>query len=222
MKPKLEVGLACGRNYLSVNDVVVAVEGDMCRDAEMPGTHWNREMLEAVVAGKRKRLTKGDFFSSLPAIDAEAEYLAARRKDREEHDIFVTERLKETFAVVEASRNEQLALWASWSVENTRRVFDVHDSRRFVYWEEIGRGFSQTIGAFRFGKDDVMPIVLSAFWARLRVRPGSASHLVMFWEMCSQVTDSRMADKFFEENLPKKIINTDAMNFHNVVHSMKE
>jgi hypothetical protein len=94
VKPKLEVGLACGRNYLSVNGYVVAMEGDLCRDSEIPGTHWNRELLETVVKGERKVRSSADFFRSLPAVDAESEYLAAKRKDREEHDEFVEQDLQ--------------------------------------------------------------------------------------------------------------------------------
>lgn len=221
MKPKLEVGLACGRNYLSVNGYVVAMEGDLCRDSEIPGTHWNRELLETVIKGARKVRSSADFFRSLPAVDAESEYLAAKRKDREEHDEFVAKHLKETSAVVEATSNEQHMLWERWSVENSYRVRDPRDQRPFVYWEQISRGFMETLGAFRFGKD-VMPVVMSVFWARLRVRPTDAGRLVMFWHLCSQVTDGRMAEKFFKENLSKKIITTDAQNFHIVVHSLKE
>lgn len=67
-----------------------------------------------------------------------------------------------------------------------------------------------------------MPVAMSIFWARLRLRPTDAGHLVMFWEMCSQVTDSRMAEKFIKENVPKSVVSTDAANFPNVIHSMKE
>jgi hypothetical protein len=219
---KIEVGLACGRNYLSVNGFVTAVEGDLCRDAELPGTHWNRELLESVAKGKTKKTTRRDPFASLPAIDAEAEYRAAKLKDRQEHDDFVARHLKGTFAVVEATHNESHNLWAQWSVENTFRARDPHDQRRLLHWEQISRGFMETIGAFRFGKDDVMPVTLSCFWSRLRVRPTDAGQLVLFWEMCSQVTDSRMAERFFKENTPESVINTDASNFHNVAHALKE
>lgn len=60
------------------------------------------------------------------------------------------------------------------------------------------------------------------FWARLRVRSGDKGRLVLFWEMCSQVTDSRMAERFFKENALNAKVDTNAMNFHNVVHSLKE
>jgi hypothetical protein len=225
---KVDTGFACGRHYLSVNGFVVAMEGDMCRDSTLPGTHWNQELLESVVNDTqdamekrfRKERDAAKPFSSVTAVDAEATYHAQKQKDRDDHDIWVAEHFKETYAIVEANSNETQNLWSDWAIENTWRVPDPRDQRQFVHWEQIMRGHFQQVGEFRIGKD-VMPVVLSFFWVRLRTEKTGPGKLVMFWDMTSQVSDSRMAEKFFKENLPKGVQNTNASNFHNVIHSLR-
>lgn len=221
----VEVGLACGRYYLSVNGFVTAVEGDMCRDAGLPGMHWNKELLEMVLEGPKRELSdlqEERRYSSVPAINAAALYRAQKLKEREEHDTWVTERLKETFATVEASHHEMHQLWQDWSVEGMAfRVPDLRDKRQHFYWEQLGRGFNETIGVFRSEKES-MPVVFSGFWARLRLRSADPGKLVLFWELCSQVTDSRMAERFLKENLPQVTLSPNADNFHHVAHAVQE
>jgi hypothetical protein len=224
---KIDTGFACGRHYLSVNGFVVAMEGDLCRDSTLPGTHWSEELLKSVVndtqSKMEKRLMKkrnaAGSFSSLSAIDAEATYRAQKQKDQDDHDVWVAERFKETYAIVEANANETQNLWADWAIENTWRLPDPRNQRKFVHWEQVTRGHYQQVGQFRINKD-IMPVVLSLFWARLRTEKTGPGRLVMFWDMTSQVSDSRMAEKFFKKNLPKGIINTNAANFHNVTLSL--
>lgn len=38
-------GFACGRHYLSVAGIVVAVEGDPCRDSTLGGGNWDKEKI---------------------------------------------------------------------------------------------------------------------------------------------------------------------------------
>lgn len=56
-KPIADVRSACGRYYLDVAGIVVAVEGDACRDRDMPpwlydrrplfeGDRWSKDLLE--------------------------------------------------------------------------------------------------------------------------------------------------------------------------------
>jgi len=55
-QPLAYVGLACGRQYLKVAGVIVAIEGDICRDPMIPDEYrhprpehhlkWMPEMLE--------------------------------------------------------------------------------------------------------------------------------------------------------------------------------
>lgn len=225
---KVNTGFACGRHYLEVNGFVVAMEGDMCRDSTLPGTHWNEELLESVVNDTEEQMLKrfkkernaAEPFSSVTAIDAEAKYLAQKQKDRDEHAVFVAERFRETYAIVEANSNERQNLWSDWAIDNTWRLPDPRDQRQFVYWDQINTGHFQQVGEFRIGKD-IMPVMLSLFWARLRTKRPSPGKLVMFWDMTSQVSDFRMADRFFKENFPNASINTDASNFHNVIHSLE-
>lgn len=225
MKHKVDVGLACGRYYLSVNGFVAAMEGDMCRDSTLPGSHWTKELLESVATGSKAMMQKeyeaGKPFSSITDIDAEVKYTAAKKKDREEFDRRTEDMLKNTFAAVEATSNERHQLWLEWSTEGrSLRPQDPLDKRMVVHWEQVGFGLIQEIGAFTVGKER-MPVMFSCFWQKLRINSGTPQKTVMFWEMVSQVTDSRMADQFLKENLPKDFISTNANNFHNVVFNLK-
>jgi len=75
------IGLSCGRLYLEVSSIIVAMEGDVCRDSTIPekyrtpvikidgkpielvryfgGSAWNEEMLE-YVRDKINLSVKGD------------------------------------------------------------------------------------------------------------------------------------------------------------------
>lgn len=221
MSAKLEVGLACGRNYLSVNGFVVAMEGDLCRDSELPGTHWNGEMLEAVKSGRlpkpKKSAKTEDRYASLPSLDAEAEYTATRKQDRKRFDEWSAKMLKDTEAVVECDSYARLKLWSEWAVENLWR--NPKEERPRVHWQQVHQGLIETVGLIRIGKEE-MPVCVSLFWNRLRAKPEDAGHLVMFWEATSQVVDHRMIDRWFKENLRKGVQTSDAMNFANVIHSV--
>lgn len=218
---KIEVGAACGRNYLSVNGFVVAMEGDLCRDSELPGTHWNRELLEAVKSGrlpKPKKSTKtADRYSSLPSLDAEAEYIATRKRDRAQFDEWSAKMLKDTEAVVEADGYAKLRLWSEWAVENPWQ--NPKEERPRVHWQQVGQGLIETVGVIRIGKEE-MPVAISMFWDWLRAKKDDPGHLVMFWHATSQVVDHRMIDRWFKENLRKGVQTSDAMNFANVIHSV--
>lgn len=218
---KIDVGSACGRNYLSVNGFVVAMEGDLCRDSELPGTHWNRELLEAVKSGRlpkpKKSAEAPDRYSSLPSLDAEAEYLSSRKRGREEFDEWAAKMLKETDAVVEADGYAKLKLWSEWAIENPWA--NDKEPRQRVHWEQISRGLIETVGVIRIGKEE-MPVALSMFWDRLRVKKEDVGRLVMFWHPTSQVVDHRMIERWFKENLRKGVQTSDAMNFPNVVHPL--
>lgn len=43
-EPLAFVGLACGRQYLKVGGVIVAMEGDVCRDATIPAECCERRV----------------------------------------------------------------------------------------------------------------------------------------------------------------------------------
>lgn len=218
----VDTGFSCGRHYLTVNGFVVAMEGDVCRDAELPSSHFDEKLFETIIKGEHedpKKLFFGpERYSSLPAIDARAQYLARKKKEREELNQFVDEHLKNTFAAVEVTSEESLHLWREWAEEHTDRVKDARDQRPLVYWEQIPSGFNQTIGVFKFEKDEVMPVCISGYWVRLRGKKTDPGKLVLLYEMTSQVVDYRMVDRWMEENLPKGVQTSDAQNFHNIVH----
>jgi len=45
---KVDWGLACGRFYLMVDGVVVAMEGDMCRDENREHRCWTGDMIRRI------------------------------------------------------------------------------------------------------------------------------------------------------------------------------
>lgn len=228
MKHKVDVGLACGRYYLSVNGFVATMEGDMCRDSTLPNSHWTKELLESVANDTQKDMLKrlkraeGKLFSSVTDCCAEAKYHEQRKAAREEFDSWSADMLKNTYAVVEATSNEYHSLWYQWSTEGrAMRPVDPRDNRTFVHWEQVGRGLMEEIGAFTVKKER-MPVMLSAFWVKVSLQKGAPQKMVMFYDLVSQVVDHRMADRWFKENLPKDVISTNANNFHTVVHNLKE
>jgi hypothetical protein len=52
----VDVRTACGRQYLNVFGVTVAVEGDLCRDCRTEGRQWDGVNLEVAAATIRRRL----------------------------------------------------------------------------------------------------------------------------------------------------------------------
>lgn len=210
---KVETGFSCGRHFLTVNGFVVAVEGDLCRDFELPGTHWNEKLLQTVAKDvKRGALRKEVKLSSVPDVDAEAVYLADRKERRDAHEQFVGASLQGTFFAVEASHHEKQQLWEEWSVEADDLV--PRSKRPFIYWEQLTSGFTETLG--RIGD---RPIVLSGFFARLRAKPTDPGKLVLFWELCSQLADYAMAERWLSETLPK-VPTTNAQNFCICAHAV--
>lgn len=219
---KVHVGAACGRNYLSVNGFVVAMEGDFIRDSELPGSHWNRELLEAVASGKlpkvKKPVAQVGRYNGLPSLDAEAEYWATKKADREKYDAWAAQMLKDTEAIVDADSYARLRLWEEFAVEGQAFTTDRFLRPRY-YWEQISRGICETVGVIKIGKEE-LPVAIMAFWARLRVAKGDPGKLVMFWEATSQVVDHRMIDRWFKDNLRKNVVKYNASNFHNVVQTL--
>lgn len=218
---KIEVGLACGRNYLSVNGFVVAMEGDFIRDSELPGSHWNRELLEAVAKGKlpksKKPVSGPGRYNGLPSLDAEAEYWATKQADREKYDSWAAQMLKDTEAVVEADGYGKLGLWEDWAVES-KSLRPTCEHPRY-HWEHISQGLIETVGVIKTDKEE-MPVVFMAFWARLRVQKGDPGKLVMFWSPTSQVVDHRMIERWFKDNLRKNVVEYDAQNFCNALFTL--
>lgn len=57
--PLAEVRLSCGRHYLKVAGVIVAMEGDKCRDSEMP-----EEILPEIPAAELEHAMIGEHRAS--------------------------------------------------------------------------------------------------------------------------------------------------------------
>lgn len=208
----IDTGFACGRHYLSVNGYVVAVEGDLCRDAVLPGMHWNDELFQLVLKQQREVAPIVDArLTSVPAADAAEQYHAEKRKQRDDHDKYCSENLLATAAAVEATSYEKHQLWRDWSLDYAQ-MEKLPTKKNRVHWEQLGRGFIEPIGEI-----NGLPVNISGFWARLRVKPEDTGTLVLFWEICSRMADYDMAEEWLKENLPNAKNKTDAQNFHNVV-----
>lgn len=120
-------------------------------------------------------------------------------------------RLKETFFVVEATSFEVHCLWQHHAEKSDNRIFPA------VTWEQVNPGWVVTVGEL-----DNRPVVLSLSWVRINDK------LVMFWDQCSQVADSVMAEAWIDRHFTTKWdrssrdSKTDANNFHHCIHAIRE
>lgn len=128
-------------------------------------------------------------------------------------------RLKHTVYLVEADSFAQHALWCQhsseslWPPYDTRKGEPIYDTQR---WEQEGRGWLVTVGELA-----KMPVCISVNWYRIDGR------WVCFWYACSQVTDSRKAEKWLEEHFQGvtqdgRPARCDANNFHHCLQAIKE
>lgn len=121
-------------------------------------------------------------------------------------------RLKETLFVVEATSFEQHCLWQQFAENSPYRISQYGRLR----WEQMD-GWLITIGHI-----EDHPVCMTVSWAKIN------GHLVMFWDQCSRVTDSVMAEAWINEHFKGKwdngnrLAQTDANNFHHCVHAIRE
>lgn len=130
------------------------------------------------------------------------------------------ERIKQTVALVEANSNEQHLLWREWAKESTwcDPKYPSTLSRKFM-WEQMNPGCWIQIGTLA-----KMPVCISLSWNRLD------GQVVLFWELTSMVTDSRMAEKYLKKIFGKiptydnghREATTDANNFHLAAEAVRE
>ena len=112
-------------------------------------------------------------------------------------------RLSETMFIVEATSFEQHCLW-----EKHHKELD---------WEQINSGWLVTVGEL-----DGRPCCISTSWARIE------SQLVMFYNQCSQVTDTLQTyawlHKYFKGTWSngRRVASTDAQNFHLCLSAIRE
>lgn len=116
--------------------------------------------------------------------------------------------------LVNANDAEQHYLWQHWAKEAyfCRRL-DEHENHLRLSWIQGKSLFRQ------IGKLDNRPVCININWNCIN------GHLIGFWYMSSQVTDSKMANDWLKKtfpNLKSKNTDTDSLNFHSVIHSIKE
>lgn len=212
LRPKIDWSIACGRAYLSIDGLVVAVEGDMCRDvfltSEYGSDHWNLKMIEGVATRAHKIYKEGTAsFASLTDLESEAKTKAYKAQRRAETNAFHKEHLAKTVVAIEATHNEAHELWARWATDSiARELYDGKAVRNDRHVKQVSVGICEKLGELA-----KMPVMLTGFWYYYDER------LVLFWEMTSQVTDGRMADEWLKEKLPKDCYKTDATNFGNAL-----
>lgn len=120
--------------------------------------------------------------------------------------------LKRTFFIVEATSFEGHCLWEAHSSQSTRTL----PNGSHVDWVQLNPGYVVQIGTL-----DGRPVVLSMQWATLDDK------LVMFWDMCSQVCDYKMAEKWLDEHFfgmydsGTRRASCDAKNFHMCIHAIR-
>lgn len=103
---------------------------------------------------------------------------------------------------VEANSYEKLTIWQTF-----------HEKAKS--WESISRGSMRTIGEI-----DKRPVCVCLFWDVINGKK------VLFYEATSQVVDHEMVAKWICENAldygnGRRIIKTDAMNFHLIWHEIQ-
>lgn len=120
--------------------------------------------------------------------------------------------LRSTIFIVEANDYERFALWRENADDATAPLI-----ANPVVWRQKNPGVMIELGTL-----DDMPVTLSLTWATIN------NCSVMFWYMPSVVTDSRMAEKWLDENCNPPTWSSgyparcNAMNFHHCLQAIEE
>ena len=122
-----------------------------------------------------------------------------REKSYQRNRTQTDQKLLDTVYLVEADDNAMHQLWREWCWN------------RDAEWEEDSMGTVPQIGTLAD-----MPVTLCLSWAII------AGQRVGFWYMPSMVTDHRLAEKWIKKNLPNVRATSDATNFGNIIHSIRD
>lgn len=112
-------------------------------------------------------------------------------------------RLAETLFIVEATSFEQHCLWEKHHKE--------------LNWQQINSGWLVTVG-----KLGDRPCCITTSWAKIE------DQLVMFYDQCSQVTDTLQTYEWMHKHFNgtwdngRRMASTDAQNFHLCLHAIRE
>lgn len=112
------------------------------------------------------------------------------------------EMLSMTKFAVEANSFESLSLWKEKDKYNPGQLS----------WYTYRMGYLLTLGTVTINRKK-MPVCVSVQWIEVY------GQIVMLYHTTSQIVDYRMIDKWLKKY---KIPSTDAMNFANCVHAMRE
>jgi hypothetical protein len=120
--------------------------------------------------------------------------------------------MEETFFAVAATSFEHQCLWSDHAQQS-----DYAKVPTTVHWKQLPYGYTVQVGTL-----DNRPVVMTLRWASLDGK------LILFWDVCSQVTDSGMVEAWLSGNFHgtwdkgTRRARTDAMNFHHCIHAIKE
>lgn len=126
----------------------------------------------------------------------------AREEQRRQDDQTIEGYTARTEYLVEADGFAKQELWARW-----------HD-RYKVPWKDFGMGTSREIGRI-----DKRPVCVTVFWSQI-----GREKVVGFWHATSQVVDYVMIEEWLKKEFPRvgARCTADAMNFHNIMHSIQD
>lgn len=121
------------------------------------------------------------------------------------------DRLKATFATVEATSYEQLCLW-----RDNANPFKAKAEGK-VKWEQVLDGWLPTVGHMT---KKAYPVVISLHWCVIEGRP------VLFWHPTSQIVDHNLIDEWLKRMVPQAFLDQPnlvqgAGNFHTVIHAIE-
>lgn len=120
---------------------------------------------------------------------------AQRAKYRADHAVWMAE----TSYAVEATHFEQHMLWVQFAADSMDRPTWV---KKPHVWKQLNPGSIREIGRL-----DGRPVCVELSWADIDAAT------VLFYNLCSRVTDSEMLEKWLKNELPG-VPRSDAMNFH--------
>ena len=123
------------------------------------------------------------------------------------------EKVEGTVALIEATHNENHNLWLHYSKQGARcaPAMKEYGTVPKLDWIQVNPGHWEQIGTL-----DKRPVCVSVFWARID------GYLVGFWDATSQVVDYEMVKVWLKKTFPDDVYMTDATNFYNAIHHIRE
>jgi hypothetical protein len=117
-------------------------------------------------------------------------------------------RIKETFALVQASSFEKHSIWLEWH----RLRHENPNHPQYLNWVDTNPGWYYTIGTMRN-----RPMLLYITWSWVGQ---DDMKLVCWWEFTSQLRDYQAAEDWLSAKFPHVKHTSNAWNFHNIARTI--